>query len=63
MTGDPPIGLTQSADSHGDSSDLDQLDLASLVERGYTRAYFGDELVLVTPELAAQIRAFREKTL
>ena len=34
---------------------------ASLAERGYVRARFGGVPVLVAPELAARIRAFREE--
>lgn len=63
MTERPHIQPAQIADGGGDDSDLGQLDLASLVERGYTPAHFGDEPVLITPELAAQIRAHKEEQL
>jgi hypothetical protein len=45
------------------SIELDQLGLARLMARGCARACFGDEIVLVTPELAAQIKAVKERQL
>jgi hypothetical protein len=47
------------AGPHRGSDNQDQLDLVSLMEQGYVRARFGDIPVLITPELAAQIRACR----
>jgi hypothetical protein len=45
-------------DQDHDSEYRDELDLAALIERGYVRARFGDESVLLTRELAAQIKEF-----
>jgi hypothetical protein len=42
-------------------SDKDEFDPIGWVERGYVRARFGGMPVLLTPELAKQIRDFREK--
>jgi hypothetical protein len=39
----------------------DLADLVTDAERGYVRARFGTTDVLITPELAAEIRASREK--
>jgi hypothetical protein len=43
--------------------DEDYVDPIGWAERGYVRARFGDIPVLLTPEVAAQIRAFRGKQL
>ena len=50
--------LVDLADNGGER---EQDDLISWIDSGYVRARFGGAPVLITPELAAQIRDFREK--
>jgi hypothetical protein len=57
---DPHIGPGPESTDH-DSDNQDELSLAALAEWGYVRAHFGDEPVLVTYELAAEIIASRKK--
>lgn len=42
-------------------NDEDYVDFISWAEQGYVRARFGGLPVLLTPELATQIRAFQRK--
>jgi hypothetical protein len=49
------------ADLLDSSDERDRGDLISWVESGYVRARFGDVPVFITPELAAQIKAFHGK--
>lgn len=54
-------GSNQRSTTLGRISDEDHLDPIGWAERGYVRARFGGIPVLLTPELAMRIRAFREK--
>jgi hypothetical protein len=49
------------AEVRRDKDELDQFDPVRWVERGYVSARFGCIPVLITPELATQIRTFREE--
>lgn len=51
--------LPEPGDAACDGNDLEQLELLSRVDDGYVRARFGDEDVLITPELADEVRIFR----
>ena len=48
-------------DVSGSGEEHAQFDLVIWVEAGYARARFGGEPVLITPEMAARIRASCEK--